>query len=1230
MGHFTPDQQLAITARGNVLVEAGAGSGKTHTLVQRCLARVLDPVERVSLDRILMVTFTEAAAAEMRRRIAVELSRLRNAPDQLSNKWSDHAALTLWLDEQLALLDQARISTLHSFCLELIRENFHHPELKLDPQLAVMDEGQSGLMARETMDSLLGGYYEDTTPFGGAVRELIMSYGGGDEAAIRELVLQVHRHMRSLDDPQGWLAAQREGFESDHPQAWRAQLAGELGMWKQEWLATLAGAPRENLHAAKCHEILSSFDPDTAGADIAATVESILAVDASDWNRRKTRDREILASLFDEAAFLRLLFLPPKPRDGQAGTAGSGLDEDWAWIRRPMQTLLGLVREFDASYAEGKRERGVLDFADLEQFALKVLWNPRTGEPTPAAMDWQERLDLVFVDEYQDINAAQDRILSCVSRSGARANRFLVGDVKQSIYRFRLANPHIFQRYAMQWRLPDAQGSVISLADNFRSHEAMLDFINRLFAGLMKPSVGGVDYGDNARLRFGNAEGRPAMAVLPSPQEIEDSQPPRVEMCLRKTQTRSASGAEGDGEHVPDVEAEARMIVARLKELKQSGFEIVEDGKEVRRPVEWRDMVVLLRSPGTRAEAYAREFARHGLTLEVSRGGFYERTEISDLLNLLTILDNPLQDIPLLAVLRSPLVGLTLNELAALRLARQQCRCWEALRSFHGEFDAFQAGFRDRQAVLDAASTARPKINRFLRQYTRWRHLARQGSLARCLESVLAETLYEDWLKGRPGGDQSAANVRRLCAMARRFDQFQRQGLYRFLNYVKETQDSGARDEIAPAADADAVRLMSIHNSKGQEFPVVVVAGLGTRFNTKDLQKDVILDEVLGLCPMVFPPGRPARYPSLGHWMAARRQRRELLGEEIRLLYVALTRARDKLLLAATVSEKDVEHFSECDCRSLEETAVALAGRTVDWVGPLMGGVMEIPRWCSQESGRKGWFAWRIVGDITAVAVAPTTPVPTDERPVDAMMVEEVARRLSWVYPHESSTHIPAKTTVTDARRRLAETDEESALQFQTRWPQKTAASSGQAVGADAGLLSPAEAGIAHHTFLEHVDLGNTATAEGLQGEVKNMIQQGRLTPGQASALNMRAMESFWRSPVGSAIREHADRVRREMPFTARFNPKEAGFDAETDDGEFVVVQGVVDLVVTLDEETWIVDFKTDAVTASDLPFKVKAYRPQLRLYSKALEKLLGRPVTRAWLHFLSLDHTCEIRESQE
>jgi ATP-dependent helicase/nuclease subunit A len=1153
---LTKAQQRAVEARGNVLVMAGAGTGKTKTLVERCL----DCLQRdgAQIDELLVVTFTEAAAAEMRQRLRRELEK--------SPK----------LSEQLALFDLSHIGTLHSFCLKLVREHFYR--LELDPQLAILDEGEARQLANETLDEQFASHYEGEGEFSVAVQDLIQIHGGGRDERIRKLILRLHDYSQTRPDAAGWLTEQVEKFSAREPTEWQTWLFDAIAVWRDDWLLVLENLKSENVKAAELAGILSHLQKRFAREAAAEILAQIATADeTSSYQGKAGKLRPTLGKIFKEAKFLRSLAAVENGNDPLA--------EDWSWVHGHMETLLRLTEEFAHEFSKRKHAESVLDFHDLEQFALKLLWDLSANKPTDVAESWRAKLKFVFVDEYQDINAAQDKIIAALSRDGAKANRFLVGDVKQSIYRFRLADPTIFRGYANDWRCKP--GLTIPLAENFRSHAPLLDFVNSVFGLIMRDEIGSVEYDKDAKLKAAREDASPTETM------------PRVELLLRFKEGRNEISNEEYGEFADlgEMEKEVRLLAQRLRELKDSGHKIWDREKEIFRTADWRDMAILLRSPRGKSEIFAKEFERTGVPLAVACGRFYESAEILDLLSLLQLLDNPLQDVPCIAVLRSPLVALSVDELAEIRLAAKDKHFW---------------------AALNRIQNSKLKIKNFLERYSRWRKMAKQISLSQCLEEIFAETSYAGWLRAQSRGAQRAANVAAFLHLAQQFDQFHRQGLFRFLKFIAEQQEAEVEPEVPAVATENAVRLMSIHQSKGLEFPVVALADLSKRFNEQDLNGEIIFDEEFGLCPKVKPPERGGRYPSLPHWLARRRQKRELRGEELRLLYVGMTRARDNLILTTSISEKNWdEKWNQPQPATTQK--IAEANCFADWLAI----------WFSNQNGKSENLRWQIADDakLATKVESGKRKAKTKVSSFDDATIDKLRKRLEWSYQDKSATERKAKSSVTTLRREGEESDDEAEQIFAPRFSQKRLT---RTHSPPKRKLSAAEIGAAHHKFLQHFSIEIAVDLKSFEIEARRLEKENHLSVDERVALDLKRLVDFWNSEIGKRIRKQAKNVNRELPFTARFSPAEivkitSGKIEAGLENEFVVVQGVADLVVILQREIWLVDFKTDEIHSAELPEKIKIYAPQLNFYASALGRIYNRQVTNCWLHFLSTGKTVDL-----
>ena len=1146
---FTPDQQAAIVSRGDTLVVAGAGAGKTGTLVEKCI-RLLLGAERVEVSKILVVTFTEAAAAEVRERIR---KRLEEA--------AETNPADIWIQEQIAGLDTAHICTLHSFCLALLRENFF--ALDLDPAVSVLPAEQAEMLFHEIFDELLNEHFAGKHDFSGDLQNLIVEYFGGWEQRLRDFIRKLHHYTQTRPGPDEWFVKQIAELSADGVKTWRNWYATSVVDWCHWWCPYLESLPAENENARHCAELLKSA---VETRDI-AVVKAVLARKDCWPKGKKTAHAAPFAKIFDEAEFLDSLQEP------------GALEKDWEWNARPLLVLLKFAQQFSDRYHAAKRARGAVDFHDLEQGALRLLW--QNQNPTPIARRWQERLEAVFVDEYQDINAAQDLIIRAVSRAGD-GNRFLVGDIKQSIYAFRQADPSIFGGY-LRAAQREQRWKPVFLSDNFRSHEGLLNFINPLFSWLMREEVGGITYDAKATLKFGVRERRTHMA-LPDGEKL----PVELHLVVKGNEIKIDDDAE-ESEDLESAELEARIVAQRLRALRDSGHTIYHQKEKQHRPVEWRDMVVLLRAASAKVEVYAKAFEAMGVPLATKRDGFFTAQEVLDLCSLLTILDNPLQDIPLVAVLRSPIVGLSANELASIRASGG-----EDARTFWAALNLY----------LKKQNETSAKVETFLERYHRWRNPRQCFSLAQRLDLVLAETGYAEWLLSQPRGRQRYANVQQLLRVARQFDDARGESLYLFLRHIQELQDSAGDIEPASISEANAVRLMTVHQSKGLEFPVVAVADLGKRFNTSDQKSSIVLHEKFGIGAMIKAPESGATYPSLPLWLAQRELRLAGLAEEMRVLYVALTRAENLLLLFGSTTEKRPATWAEAaESTTLFPQQLLRTQSWLDWIG--MHASRNWPGCCEGNPLAEVPFT---------VKLHRTAPeLPTRDAAPGANLAEgarqSLLQQIAFEYPHADSVREPAKTSVSAVRNRAERLDEETAAP--RRFLNLTSAFDGRSRG------------LASHTFLQHVDLRGDFSEAALRLQAGELVQRGLLKTEETKLIDWQSIAAFWESETGHAIRSRWSEVKRELPFTFQLrNADLAQLGMQNvlpvPAGEFIVTQGVADLVLLGATEIWLIDFKTDAVKTHDVPAKANDYRAQIALYALALQKIYGRPVTRRGLYFLS------------
>ncbi|MBO8140597.1 MAG: UvrD-helicase domain-containing protein [Firmicutes bacterium] len=1261
---WTPEQQAAIDAAGgHVLVAAAAGSGKTAVLVERIIRRIM--AGGVDVDRLLMVTFTEAAAAEMRHRIVQALENGLRAEPQNGR-----------LLRQLLLVPKASISTLHAFCLSLLRRYFYRVEL--DPDFRVLDEQEAQLLRLEVLDEVLEQAYErasSDSPFA----RLVVAYGGPDgDGRLRQLVLDMYDYARSLPEPRVWLETCRQAYRDLAPERF-----GETP-WAREL------AHRALVRLGEARRLLESALALALGPGGAAGHAQTLEEDIERVKRLESAAEQGWPSLAGakEWAFPPLARAAKGEGDVETRKAVQQLRSQakrlvadaGGWFRNPperhladvagqfpiIDALVEQVLRFDAAYAAVKAERGVVDFPDLEHFCLKLLEDPETAQEIRAAFDE------VLVDECQDLNGVQDAILErlCPRTEGGRL--FLVGDVKQSIYRFRQADPGLFlARYERASPAPGAGERRIDLSANFRSRRSVVDAVNFVFRQIMTPGIGETAYSAAAELKFAASYGpetgeepvevhilerdprllaaarhraaaEAAAAIdtevpaswAPAPEAISDA----ATVSEGAPTTARASGEdEEDGADLTAFEREAVVAARRIRDLVEGGQAVVWDRDEGRyRPARYGDVAVLLRATRHKANCLVDVFARLGVPAYAELGtGYFAATEVEVMLAVLSVLDNPRQDIPLAAVLRSPIGGLSAAELARIRAACKEGEFYDAVRAF-----AENAGDEDELGR---------RLRRFLSRLEEWRTAARRGPLSELVWRLLDETGFLDYAGAMPGGRQRQANLRALYERARQFDRFARQGLARFLRFVERLQE--ASGDLGPAPvlgqHEDVVRVMSVHGSKGLEFPIVFVLDLGRPFRRPPDQPHIAFHRELGIGAALVDGERRVARPSLLHAAVLHRLEREGLAEEMRILYVALTRARERLILIG--SGRDVERLARRwseEARkpgwTLDEARLFSAKSWLDWLGPALArhrdgsplrqlGGVDLGSADPAVAGDPSRWAVRVwdASNVLALAAGDVrddeSSVPWDAvarlRPlpgVDAGPAREALEpRLHWRYPWKALASRPAKVSVSELKRRFHSGGEGEAAPAVA--PPLRPLGRPRFVQAERPL-SPTERGSAVHLVLQHLDLSEPLTEAGIRTQVDRLKARQVLTPEQAAAIDCRMLAAFFASPLGRRLQAKAARVHREIPFTLslpagqvypELDPAEAA-------GEFVVVQGVIDCLLQDDGKLVVIDYKTDDVRPGAVPAAARRYEGQMALYCRAVREIYGRDASEAYVVFLA------------
>ena len=1087
------------------------------------------------------------------------------------------------LRSQLYRLSGARICTIHSFCYELIRRNF--ASLGLSPKVRVADSAECAILSKRCITETLEHFYETG---GDDFFALLGNFDSekSDEPFVK-LLLSCYDRIRAYPDYLGFLDQVAAGLEDERDRAAQngvfATAAGRIV--RQESARILertlekARALLDFVSTVAVSE--RNIAPIEALADGLETLSGALeqgydafrdALGGFAPPRLYTLQMDVDAAELLKKGKTEIVDSVRKLQKDCYALPEADAAADFAATARLFRPLVGVLRDYDARFSAAKRERRLVDFSDLEHLTARLLAE-RHEEGyvrTPLCRKLQDAFDEICIDEYQDVNRLQDLIFSSVSKAD---NRFMVGDVKQSIYRFRLADPTIFlEKYEKYADAPQPEGVPrrVFLRESFRSRPEVVDAVNAVFGCLMSKGLGELDYDERAALRAGLEH----PGVVPVP-----------ELVLVPT-----PGAE-EGEERPDKTAvEAAQAARMMRRLVEGGARVMDGGSP--RPLGYGDIAVLLRSVNVSGPAWRRALSREGVPVEAgSSGGFFESAEVSVMLSLLALIDNPRQDVALVSVLSSALFGFSADELTRIRLRRPEGDLYAALRSCAGE---------------DA------KVRDFLERLDGLRDLARDAELAELLREVCGRLDCFAVCAAMPEGEARRARLQRLFELARDFEKRGWRGLHRFLDWTASMRSRGEEPAFPEEGGSGAVRIMSIHRSKGLEFPVVFIGGTARSFNLADTRESVLMHPQLGLGPKLTDAARGIEYPTLARRAVARRLERELLSEELRLLYVAMTRARERLFITCALPDPEarIEKLAPGASARMPAQALLAMRCAADWLisAALGTGCRALNLSIAAPDGELD----RVEVKNTRPQAAEPETGPEEESPA----VPDLAARLDWIYPHRGAERLPSKLTATELKS-LDGPDEEAAPLLP-----RTARRFRKPELEGAGRrLDAAERGTAAHLALRYLDLGRIGSAAEARAELDRLAAEGRLSPLEAGAVDAAALARFAASEIGRKIAS-SPRVLREFPFALLCGAERFFAGAE---GEELLLQGVVDCCLFEPDGLVIVDYKTDRISAAEAPERAGRYASQLESYAWAMSQITGRSVKAKLVYFLRPGEAVEL-----
>ena len=1189
---WTEEQKQAIYEKeNNILVAAAAGSGKTAVLVERIINKVIN--ENIDIDKLLVVTFTNAAASEMRERVLKAIyEKIDETPEDEN------------LQRQVTLLNKSSICTIDSFCLDVVRNNFF--EIDISQNFRIGDTTEIDILKQEVLEDLFEEKYETENE---DFTKLINTYTTyKDDTPLKEFILKIYNYIQSNPFPEKWLKEKIEMFnlleklDQDFAQTiWGKLLLQQVDEILQDGILKLEAQKNNLMKYAELStywqiieddiEQLETLKANLDSWDKAYTLTTNL--DLKKW----VTNKKITLEAKDEAKEVRdaVKTSLKKITDKIVIFSSKEANEDIYGMYEILKKLEQVILEFGEKFAQKKKERNIVDFNDVEHFALKILID-ESGNPTEIAKKYQEKFEEIAIDEYQDSNLVQEYILTAVSRQN---NIFMVGDVKQSIYKFRQARPDLFlnkyKTYQLKKDKKENDNLKIQLFKNFRSRKEILDFANIIFTNIMSEELGELNYTEEEYLNLGanyadtNQDLRTEIDIL----NIEDEQESETE----------ENNEDEEIERVEDIELEAKFVAKKIKQLIEDKFTIYDAKKEEKRNIQYRDIVVLLRSTKEAAPIFEKEI----LNLDIpvfsdSSSEYLESIEIQTIMSLLKIIDNPMQEIPLVATMRSMIGGFTDNELVQIRLS--------------DKYDNFYNTIL--KAKKDVDANLRNKIETFLDNLEMWRKEQEYLSLDEFIWKIYNDTGYYHYVGLMTNGELRQANLKMLFERAKQFESISFKGLFNFVRYIDKIKTSSKDMDSAKTIgeNDDVVRIMSIHKSKGLEFPVVFLAGTGKQFNMQDLNNKILLHPEIGIGVKYIDYDMQIEYDTLSKQAIRNQMLIETLSEEMRVLYVALTRAKEKLIITG-YSKKNKEKQKEIEelksrYQTLNHILLKKYTSYLDWIR-LVCEFNNIEELATIHLYNKNEIMEKMQKQEETENLSDKITEKISKMDNNQEQERKIIQLLEYQYPYTISTTIPNKISVTEIKKMQANdlNNENEELQVELPIP--------KFIQSDKEIkITNAEKGTLIHLCMQKLDISKKGYSyEDIKELIQKLVAQKTITPKEAEAIHINKIYQFTKSKIWNEM-INAKEVQREKPFYITIPAKEIYHE---DVQENLLVQGIIDLYyITQKDELILVDFKTDYVENGDEQKLVEKYKTQLEMYKKALEISKDKKVDKMYIYSTFLE----------
>ncbi|KRN54261.1 helicase-exonuclease AddAB subunit AddA [Carnobacterium divergens] len=1250
---FTDGQWQAVYEEGhNILVSASAGSGKTTVLVQRVIEKIKSGV---NVDELLIVTYTESAAREMKERIQVAIQKAITQEGEAESKRH--------LVKQVSLLSQASISTLHAFCLQVIRRYYYL--IDLDPVFRLLtDETEMLLLKEDVWEELREELYGEEK---NAFYELTANYSGDrNDDGLTKLIFSLYEFSRANPNPALWLTQLSDLYRITSTDIGKSKLFLEL-LKPQilEILKSLIQVSRSAVVLADGTEELKKHY-DLVASEAVFFEELVELVDTNNYNaafqfisdfsfgRIPTVKKSADEAVKEAGKEIKMLRDQYKKRFGELKdsyfyTKPINMLEIMASAAPLVDEMARVTQRFTDAYRKEKARRNVLDFNDLEHLTHQILatYTDEQWLGTTASDYYREKFQEVLVDEYQDVNKLQESIVYWLTKHGEeeKGNLFMVGDVKQSIYSFRLADPSLFLTKYEQFG-EHRNGERIILAENFRSRGEVLHFTNLIFQQLMDKTVGQMAYDEAAKLIHG----------FPNFPESTLHQP---EILIYEKGTSVSEEEETEVESLEwnmriddKTEGELLMVGQKIQQLIASEFPIYDKELKQNRPIHYQDIVLL--TPTKKNNLVLLDiFKRLEIPIHVNdTQNYFQTTEIKIMMSLLKVIDNPYQDIPLAAVLRSPIVGLDENELASIRITKKTGEYYEALESFYHQYEG-----RDKASHFTTALYE--KIAKFRSQLLSWREMARREELVRLIWRIYEETGFLDYVGGMSAGKQRQANLHALYERASRYEASSFKGLFQFVRFIEKMQekDKDLAEPTAVAPDEKAVRVMTIHASKGLEFPVVFILDLTKRFNLQDTRSAYVFNEEYGVGTNYKDLEKRITYRTLPEIALKIEKKKKLLAEEMRKLYVALTRAEEKLFLVGSYESQEAAWKEWGSVSNHKEVVLPsdmrlTASHMMKWIGSTLvrhpssqndyvteiapiGEICQHPASFSIEFKNEEEIqeSMKLVTSQTERNILVELAEQTyDVQEVEAnQKLQKAIQLMDFTYPYEGATRTTSYQSVSEIKRLFEEPEDTRMVKIDINQPRNRFVEQKLARPKFMQELTEptaAEIGTATHLVMQSIDLKEKPTFQSLEKLIKKLVEEELVTPQIEKKLSLNQMLQFFETELGNQLVNYHSLVRREQPFSLLMRAEDIFHDMAEQTEDKILIHGIVDGFIEFDDYIILYDFKTDYVPKNGTEKIIQKYRGQLNLYQEALSSILGKPVKKSYICLLSIGEVFQMNAS--